>query len=573
MSPPTPPPPGPAPAPGKLTAPRHRLGIAARVLALAVLPMLAVAALAVYAISAGNGLLERTLDDVEARDRRAAAIDRTVAGSKDSILELQQAIAAMIEVHERSLLSADPELADATREKRALVAEALDGFGDNIAALAARIRESALLTEPAPERVDLTTLRRRLGYLDRSRVTLSRLLALVKDANDRTLAALQDGRHGRAVNNFLYEERARLEAFRARLTRMAAMIVGLSAGVEAVQTHHTEAAHAAAKASASDRTRLLFMLLAITVGAVLILAAAFAWYGLTRPFQRMISVMRRLANGDMTAQIPAGRSDELGDMAEALAVFKSYAIEAERASRAKSDFLATVSHEVRTPLNAIMGYAEIIREEIVGPVGSPKYRDYARHIHRSGRHLLDLINDILDLSKVESGRLELTEEPVDLVRVLEEAVALVGPQAGEKNMTLYWDLSALRHRVRGDERALKQILLNLLWNAVKYTPAGGEVRIETASDRGCEVTIRDTGPGIPKAEQEAVFEPFARGRSSQSRNQEGTGIGLALSRHLATLHDAELRLDSEEGAGTAVTLRLPAHRILNDVDREAAASP
>ncbi len=538
---------------------RRRIGLAGKVLAMVVLPIVAIAGLSAYAMFSANAFLHHTLSQAEARHEKTARIDRAVAGSKDSILRLHQEIAAMIEVHEHSLLGNNPSLIAETRRAREAVGAALDDFRANIDSLAGRIRASGLLDDVAAESPDPTVLRRRLGYLERSRVVMSRLMTLVSEVNDRTLSALKAGRDDRAVNNFLYEERARIKALKARLERMAEMIVALAAGIDEIQSRQAGAAQVAAHATAAERTTYLLIGVGICVVAVTILAASFALRRLARPFEEMIAAMRRLADGDMSAEIPRGGNDELGEMAHALDVFRSYAEEAERANRAKSDFLATMSHELRTPLNAIMGYAEVLRDEMMGPLGNPRYRGYASDIHRSGRHLLDLINDILDLSKVEAGRLEMTEQSVDLARLVEESLSLVGPQAKQKGLTLHVDTTGVTHSVRGDEKALKQIMLNLTWNAVKYTPAGGEVRVTARCAPHCEVTVRDTGPGIPEHEREHIFEPFARGKGH--RSTEGTGIGLALSRRLAALHEAELLLESEVGAGTSVTLRFPDARV------------
>jgi signal transduction histidine kinase len=535
--------------------------LAGKVLALALLPILAVAALTVYAMFSANGLLDRTLTRVEVRQSAAWHVQTPLIESSNSMLQLTNALAAMIEAHERSLLSGNPGLAKRTHERRSDVDAALTDFEGDIRHLAKEVRAADLLERAREDETIPDDLPLRLGFLERSPVMLSQLIALVDDANQRTIAALEEGATERAIRNFLYEERALVQTIQTRLDRMSVMATDVLEGVQAIQASRAESAHRAARTTAAERTRWLLVILAVGIGAVTLAAGMFAVRNVARPLDGMMTSMRRMAGGDMTAPIPQGYDDELGDMASALEVFKSYAVEAERANRAKSDFLATMSHELRTPLNAILGYAQVLEQELMGPLGNPRYRDYAADIHRSGRHLLDLISDVLDLSKVEAGHYEIVEESVDIEEVVDSAFALVRPQAQEKGVILLPDTKRYGCRVRGDRRAIRQILLNLIWNAVKYTPSGGTVAIELGVDSGCAITVRDTGPGIPEADRERVFEPFTRGRPATNGCQDGTGIGLALCRRLAALHDAELELISEEGVGTAVTLRFPAGRL------------
>ena len=238
--------------------------------------------------------------------------------------------------------------------------------------------------------------------------------------------------------------------------------------------------------------------------------------------------------------------------------------QAELANRAKTNFLANMSHELRTPLNAIIGFSEIIREQLLGPIGTPKYLDYVADIHLSGNHLLEVINDILDLSKVESGHFELLEKSVDLERVLTSALRLLGDKATRGNLSVVKRLPEPRPMVRADERALKQILLNLLSNSVKFTPPGGtiEIAVEIAPDGDLLISVTDTGVGFDIADLPRVLAPFGQVDSSLTRRYDGTGLGLPLVSSLTQLHGGRLDIDSKRDHGTRVDVRLPAARVI-----------
>ena len=237
--------------------------------------------------------------------------------------------------------------------------------------------------------------------------------------------------------------------------------------------------------------------------------------------------------------------------------------EAEFANRAKTDFLAHMSHELRTPLNAVLGFSEMIASQPFGPLGSPKYLEYADDIHRSGSHLLDLINDVLDLSKIEAGRLELHEAEICLPDLVAECAAALAKRAGDAKVALRVELPAQIPPLRGDERAVKQVLLNLLSNAVKFTPSGGTVvaRAEHRAGQFLDLSVSDTGIGMSTADIEVAFKPFGQVDSQQARKHVGTGLGLPLSRSLIRLHGGDMLVASEPGAGTTVTARFPADRI------------
>lgn len=236
--------------------------------------------------------------------------------------------------------------------------------------------------------------------------------------------------------------------------------------------------------------------------------------------------------------------------------------QAEAANRAKSAFLATMSHELRTPLNAIIGFSDIMLHELFGPLGSPRYRDYARHVQNSGRHLLDLINDVLDMSKLEAGRYTLDESWMEAAEAIETCRALAAVPADVGGVTLAVECPPDLPNLLADERALRQVLLNLLSNAVKFTPRGGRVTVSAVreGDGRIAITVRDTGIGIAADALARILEPFQQADSSISGRFGGTGLGLSICRDLMALHGGSLSIDSEPGRGTAATIRFPADR-------------
>jgi len=235
--------------------------------------------------------------------------------------------------------------------------------------------------------------------------------------------------------------------------------------------------------------------------------------------------------------------------------------QAEAANRSKSNFLAHMSHELRTPLNAIIGFSEVMAEETLGALEHPQYKEYVRHIYNSGSHLLSLINDLLDLSKIEAGKLELWEEDVPIAQIIDRCRIFVSELAENKGVRLIVAPIKGLPDLRCDRRKLKQILVNLLSNAVKYTPSGGRVELlaETDGSDGMILRVADNGIGIAPHEIKTVLEPFGQVRGAMTRDTEGTGLGLPLTKALVELHGGTLELRSRLGAGTTVIVRLP-HR-------------
>jgi PAS domain S-box-containing protein len=237
--------------------------------------------------------------------------------------------------------------------------------------------------------------------------------------------------------------------------------------------------------------------------------------------------------------------------------------QAERASAAKSDFLAKISHEIRTPLNAVIGFSEVMMEERFGPIGNERYRQYLKDIHASGGHLVSLINDLLDLSKIEAGKLDLTFASVDLNGLVQQCVALMQPQANRERIIIRTSLAPALPPVLVDARSIRQIVLNLLSNSIKFTGAGGQVIVSTApTDRGeAMLRVRDTGVGMSEKEIEAALEPFRQLATSTRWGSGGTGLGLPLTKALAEANRASFAIKSAVNAGTLVEIAFPCARV------------
>lgn len=237
--------------------------------------------------------------------------------------------------------------------------------------------------------------------------------------------------------------------------------------------------------------------------------------------------------------------------------------EAEAANASKTAFLANMSHELRTPLNAILGFSEIIAQECFGPVGSDRYRDYAGDIHSSGAHLLSLINDLLDVAKIEAGKMDLAPHPLDAGHTFDVALKLIGCKAREKDQALVIAVDEGAPELWADERAIKQILINLVSNAVKFTPNGGRIEVigGRAANGDFQILVRDNGPGIPRDKLDKIFSPFNQVDNRFDRQAGGTGLGLALVRGLAELHGGRAWMESEFGKGCSVFVTIPVRKI------------
>jgi signal transduction histidine kinase len=258
------------------------------------------------------------------------------------------------------------------------------------------------------------------------------------------------------------------------------------------------------------------------------------------------------------------RVDLLRDREAAHEALRLAKEEAEAANQAKSGFLATMSHELRTPLNAIIGFSEMMLREVLGPVGNEHYRAYVGDIHASGAHLLQIINDILDLSKAEAGKIELSDDVFDLRDIMRTVGQLTAGRIVSAELTETLDFADDLPPIRGDERKTKQVLLNLITNAVKFTPAGGRIAITGRFDpqEGLAITVADTGIGISEADLERVLKPFEQVDSSFSRQHQGTGLGLPLVKAIMEMHGGRLLLKSRLGEGTTVTVVFPPERVL-----------
>lgn len=339
------------------------------------------------------------------------------------------------------------------------------------------------------------------------------------------------------------------------------------------------AAKQAAVATRKLYVAIALMLLSIGLASFTTL---YVMWRVIRPLKRITQTMKTVTDGNLTQAIPyANRDDEIGHFSRALYMFRESATEqmrlksemiqnqaakelAEKSNRTKSEFLANMSHELRTPLNAIIGFSEMIKSEVYGP-GLPRYRGYATDIYGAGRHLLSLINDILDLSKAEAGKLDIHVEPVDLTELIQESVRLMRERAIEQGLRLELEIGELPALLI-DRLRVKQILLNLLSNAIKFTPEQGVVSVRADRDTAGRVVIcvRDTGIGIAPDQIALAFEPFRQIDSTLARKSEGTGLGLSLVKRLIELHDGEVKLESRPNVGTSVFVSFPASRCTSE---------
>ena len=313
-------------------------------------------------------------------------------------------------------------------------------------------------------------------------------------------------------------------------------------------------------------TRSRREVIGFAVGAIVLALAlgyAISW-SLIGPVQRMDARLRQITAGEFAGRVDIPNRDELGALAANLnrmseELGRLYR-QLEAASRHKSEFLANMSHELRTPLNAIIGFSEVLVERMFGEL-NPKQEEYLRDILSSGHHLLSLINDILDLSKIEAGRMELDPSGFDLPAALEGCLTLVRERATRHGIALELAVEASLGQIVADERKVRQVVLNLLSNAVKFTPEGGRVSVSAApGDAETEISVSDTGIGIAAEEQEVIFEEFRQASGDSAGKREGTGLGLALARRFVELHGGRLWVTSEVGKGSTFTFTIPERR-------------
>ena len=239
--------------------------------------------------------------------------------------------------------------------------------------------------------------------------------------------------------------------------------------------------------------------------------------------------------------------------------------QAEAANHSKSEFLANMSHELRTPLNAIIGFTEIISQELFGPIGNDKYLEYIKDVHSSSLHLLSIINDVLDMSKIEAGKLELAKQAVILQEVIGDVIRIVRERASSRDIELVFDATEQPVVVWGDERAMKQIFLNLLSNAIKFSKENEKVQIRVFTEPGgnAAVEVEDRGIGMDEQEQERALQPFGQAKPATTRNYGGTGLGLPITKGLVEAHDGSLTISSRVGEGTTVRVVLPVNSLLS----------
>jgi signal transduction histidine kinase len=396
--------------------------------------------------------------------------------------------------------------------------------------------DQLLFTPPPEDRVDLLKIQR----------TAHELAELMKE----DLIPLYD--EETTINEML--------PFRAEAERLASDLYQDAADLsDGTQAEVKELI--ARNASSFQGSRTLFI--GVAAGALvlaLLLGFVLSW-ALIGPIQRIDGRLAAIASGDFEGNVDVENRDELGALAANVNrmsdELRRLYVELEAASQHKSEFLANMSHELRTPLNAIIGFSQVLRDEMVGSVNE-KQAEYLDDIISSGNHLLSLINDVLDLSKVEAGQVELQMHPFSLREALERGVVMVRERATEDGVRVAFAADPEVDVVDGDERRIKQVIFNLLSNAVKFTPAGGEVEVSTTRLNGeVRVSIADTGPGIAPEDRERIFEEFQQSETGVGL-REGTGLGLALSKRFVELHGGRIWLESELGHGSTFTFALPA---------------
>ncbi|KQR67934.1 histidine kinase [Rhizobium sp. Leaf384] len=304
---------------------------------------------------------------------------------------------------------------------------------------------------------------------------------------------------------------------------------------------------------------------AILVGSGNLVALAVV-LGTSLAFLVYMTARMRRANIQILS-VQAEKDDLIAELEVAKSMSDEARRRAEEANLAKSRFLASMSHELRTPLNAILGFSEVMFTEVMGPLNNPTYKEYTGDIHRSGKHLLDLINEILDLSRIEAGRYDLNEEAIQLAEITEDCIGMVQLRARTKSITITEQFEQGMPAVWVDEKAMRQVTLNLLSNAVKFTPQGGQISVKVGwtAGGGQYLSIKDNGPGIPEDEIPVVLSAFGQGSIAIKSAEQGTGLGLPIVQAILAKHDGEFILRSKLREGTEVIAILPARRVLETV--------
>ena len=383
------------------------------------------------------------------------------------------------------------------------------------------------------------------GVLRRIRANSSRLSTVMG-------AIVESNKRGAQVENAV--------ALRNRAELLAVDLNQLATELANATTAKTDALIAQNVSSYAGSRNLVIGVAAAAIVLGLLLGFVLSW-SLIGPLQRIDSRLAAIASGDFSGHVDVTNRDELGALGtnvnrmndELRRLYK----ELETTSQHKSEFLANMSHELRTPLNAIIGFSQVLRERMFGEVNA-KQEDYLDDILSSGNHLLSLINDVLDLSKVEAGQVELEVAPFSLRDALERGVVMVRERATKDGVLVALAADPDVDVVEGDERRIKQVIFNLLSNAVKFTPTGGAVDVSAAQVNGeVRVSVADTGPGLAPEDHERIFDEFQQTEAGVEL-REGTGLGLALSKRLVELHGGRIWVDSELGKGSTFVFTLPA---------------
>jgi signal transduction histidine kinase len=410
-----------------------------------------------------------------------------------------------------------------------------------------------LASNTAPDRLGFTPPPEEGVVLDRIALNAELLAKLLDDE----IIPLYDG------PTIAIDDEATIEVMlpiRARAERLASDLATKAAELANGTREETQDL-IARNASSFASSRALFI--GVAAGALilaLLLGFVLSW-SVIGPIQSIDTRLAAIASGDFSGHVEVQNRDELGALGANVNrmndELRRLYTELEAASQHKSEFLANMSHELRTPLNAVIGFSQVLRDEMVGSVNE-KQAEYLDDITSSGNHLLSLINDVLDLSKVEAGQVELEVHPFSLREALERGVVMVRERATEDGVRVELAADPEVDPVNGDERRIKQVIFNLLSNAVKFTPAGGEVDVSATRVNGeVRVSVADTGPGIAPEDRDRIFEEFQQSEAGVG-HRDGTGLGLALSKRFVELHGGRIWLESELGQGSTFTFALPA---------------